>query len=260
MSNLPACRVTAHQTCFYHCGTDLAGPFYVTVKRSREKQWIVAFSCLSSRATHLEVASSLDTGGYLQALIRFISNRSVLPKIIYSDNGTNLKSADKEIQAMYANLDKIKIAESMALRKIDWKYSPPAASHQNGATEIVFKQVRKCLQSMVGEAKMKDEAFRTVIAEVACILNSRPLCALSTEVSDLKVLTPNMLLGGSVNAFLPPNEFDTADHLRNSWKHAQGVVNAFWKRWYKEYLHTLTLRQKWFAVKRNLLVNDVLQH
>ena len=182
----------------------------------------------------------------------------MLPRIIYSDNGTNLKSADKEIQALYANWDKVKIAETMALRKIDWKYSPPAASHQNGATEIVFKQVRKCLQTMVGQAKIKDEAFRNVVAEIGAILNSRPLCALSTDAKDMKVLTPNMLLGGSVNAFLPPNDFDTADYLRNSWKHAQGVVNAFWKRWIKEYLHTLTLRQKWFTVQRNLQVDDIV--
>ena len=113
----------------------------------------------------------------------------MLPRIIYSDNGTNLKSADKEIQALYANWDKVKIAETMALRKIDWKYSPPAASHQNGATEIVFKQVRKCLQTMVGQAKIKDEAFRNVVAEIGAILNSRPLCALSTDAKDMKVST-----------------------------------------------------------------------
>ena len=89
---------------------------------------------------HLEVCSSLDTGGFINALVRFVCNRSVLPNTIYSDNGTNLKSADKELQKLYEELDHGKIAEAMALKKIGWKYGPPAASHQNGATEIVFKQ------------------------------------------------------------------------------------------------------------------------
>ena len=78
----------------------------------------------------------------LQALIRFISNRSVLPRIIYSDNGTNLKSADKEIQAMYTNWYKVKIAETMALRKIDWKiifFSYTPCRHTNGKSEDVKK-------------------------------------------------------------------------------------------------------------------------
>ena len=203
------------------------------------------------------MANSLSTESYIQALIRFVSNRGVVPNVIYSDNGTNMKSANKELRQLYENLDKAKITETMAAKGIRWRFGPPAASHQNGATEIVFRQVRRSIQVLVGNAKLKDEAFRTVLAEICTTLNPRPLCAVSPDSNDLKVLTPKMLLGGTIDT-LPSGEFDTADTLRNAWKHGQNIANAFWKRWKRDYLSTLTSRQKWLSAKRNLKADDIV--
>ena len=38
----------------------------------------------------------------------------------------------------------------------------------------------------------------------------------------------------------------------------QNIANAFWKRWKRDYLSTLTSRQKWLSAKRNLKVNDIV--
>ncbi|GFW78128.1 uncharacterized protein TNCV_135981 [Trichonephila clavipes] len=65
-------------------GVDLAGPL-----RDDKKAWILLFTCAVYRALHLKLMQSLSIHGFLLGFGRFISRRG-RPKIIYSDNGTNL--------------------------------------------------------------------------------------------------------------------------------------------------------------------------
>ena len=89
MSVLPVDRVTPCEPPFTRVGVDYFGPFEVKVKRSRVKRYSVIFTCLASRAIHLEMAFSLDTDSYIHALRRFIARRGRVAKL-WSDNGTNL--------------------------------------------------------------------------------------------------------------------------------------------------------------------------
>ena len=75
---------------------------------------------------HLEVAYSLDTDSFLGAFSRFTARRGV-PKVVISDNGTNLTAAEKELKSMLEELNDKKIEQK--LREIMWKFLPPAASH-----------------------------------------------------------------------------------------------------------------------------------
>ena len=49
------------------------------------------------RAVHIEVTHTLETDSFINALRRFTSRRGT-PKLIRSDNGTNLVGAEKEIR------------------------------------------------------------------------------------------------------------------------------------------------------------------
>ena len=72
MANLPAERTTANRSAFSQVGTDFFGPFYVKMGRRKQlKRYAVLFSCLSSRAVHIEVCESLDTSSFIDALRRF---------------------------------------------------------------------------------------------------------------------------------------------------------------------------------------------
>ena len=52
-------------------------------------------TCLATRAVHLELCHSLSTDSFLMAFRRFISRRG-RPKEVFSDNGTNLRSGERE--------------------------------------------------------------------------------------------------------------------------------------------------------------------
>ena len=106
---------------------------------------------------------------------------------------------------------------------------------------------------------MNDEMLRTVMSEVQAILNSRPLTPVSSDPKDLEPLTPNHLLLLRANPNLPPGIFTKEDtYCKRRWRQVQYISDVFWKRWLKEYLPTLQLRQKWFKPRRSFAVNDLV--
>lgn len=81
---------------FTATGVDFAGPFeckpMLTRSKVRFKAYVAVFVCFATRAVHLELVSALSAEEFLNALRHFISRRG-LPRVIYSDNGTNFKGA-----------------------------------------------------------------------------------------------------------------------------------------------------------------------
>ena len=68
------------------------------------KRWGVIFTCLVSRAVHLEVAGYLDTDLGINALRRFICCRGSGTSI-RTDNGTSFVGAQKELQMSLKEMD-----------------------------------------------------------------------------------------------------------------------------------------------------------
>lgn len=61
------------------------------------------FKCLTTRAVHIEVLSSINTDSLLLVLRRLIS-LSGKPAELFSDQGTNFKGGDRELQEAFKTL------------------------------------------------------------------------------------------------------------------------------------------------------------
>ena len=201
MDDLPKERLTPYDRPFTYTGVDFFGPFYVKRGRSSEKVYGCLFTCLNSRAVHIEDVSSLGTDAFIQAFRRFISNRGC-PKEIWSDNGTNFVGADKEIRDSIRGWDQDDLYKQRIKDGINcflcpmfqWKFQPPTPSHMNGVWERLIRSVRKTMKAILGNPD----------ALVVTILNSRPLTPSTDDPSDPEPLTPNHLLLQQKNLALPP--------------------------------------------------------
>ena len=75
MSDLPKERRSLQKPPFTMTGVEYFGPLFKTVRRSSEKRWGFLFTCLTTRAVHLEVVPSLDTISCVMGILRFAARR-----------------------------------------------------------------------------------------------------------------------------------------------------------------------------------------
>ncbi len=258
MANLPEDRLIPDEPPFTRVGVDYFGPFEVKQRRSRVKRYGVIFTCLASRAVHLEVAASLDTDSYVNALRRFIARRGQVMKM-RSDNGTNFTGAERELARAIQDWNLSQIHESMLQRNVDWQFNPPAGSHFGGVWERLIRTVRRAMNSVVKQQVLDDEGLHTLMCEIESTINSRPITRNSDQPCDLEPLTPNHLLQLKRKPNLPPGVFTKTDnYCKRRWRQVQYLANLFWQRWLVEYLPLLQERQKWHDTRRNLRIGDVV--
>ena len=264
MADLPSDRVTGDRPPFHSTGIDFFGPFMVTKGRGRaqEKRYGVIFTCLASRACHLEVAYSLDTDSFVNSLRRFISRRGPV-RYIVSDNGTNLVSGQREVKESIQCWNEASIGKFCRQLNIDWSFNPPHSSHYGGVYEREIRTIRKVFNSLICELENKislnDEMLVTLFCEIENILNSRPLNAVSNDVNDLEVLTPNHILRLNYDICFPPGIFDKDDcYVKRKWRQIQFIADRFWYRWRKEYIPLLMERQKWYGKTRAHKIGDLV--
>ena len=258
MSDLPQTRLTPNEPPFFKTGTDYFGPITVKIGRARAKRWGCIFTCLSTRAVHLELAEKLNTDSFINVLRRFISRRGH-PRTILCDNGGNYVGASRELAENLQELDQDAIGAFARNRGIKWQFNPPDAPHMGGVWERLVRSVKTALRAILSDRVVEDYTLYTLLTEVESIINSRPLTPCSDDVNDLECLTPNHFLLGRRSPNLPPGVFYDQDMcLRKRWKQAQFLTEQFWKRWVREYLPTLTIRNKWTRERRSMRAGDLV--
>jgi len=246
MADLALARLRLFKPAFYSTGVDCFGPFSIKVGRLLERRWAIIFKCLTVRAVHLDVLTSIDTDSFLMALRRFIARRGT-PAELYSDQGTNFRGGETELrQAFSAMAPDLQLL--LAPHKIQFHFNPPAALHFGSAWEREIRSVKTALYTTVGAQPLQEEVLSTVLVEVEGILNSKPLGYVSSDVSDPDPVTPNSLLMGRPDGS-PPQVVYPKDELlsRCRWKHAQVLADHFWARFIRLYLPGLQPRQKWWS-------------
>ncbi|XP_045488936.1 uncharacterized protein LOC123690116 [Pieris rapae] len=250
MGDLPPDRITAARP-FSGVGTDFAGPFSIKVSSLRNakivKGYLCVFVCLVTKSVHLEVVSSLSTEAFIACLSRFVSRRG-LPNLIRSDCGTNFKGSERYLGEVYKFLteNQLPIESSLSRRGIKWKFSPAGYPSWGGIFEAVVKVAKTHIRRIIGESVLTYEELATVFCNIESVLNSRPLCPISSDPNDLEALTPgHFLIGAPLNA-LPEYPFvDTPINRLSRFQLLQQLSQSFWKRFNIEYLHLLQQRVRW---------------
>ncbi|XP_063902582.1 uncharacterized protein LOC135122314 [Zophobas morio] len=244
MGDLPPSRFSKIKP-FLRVGVDYAGPFSITMAKTRGaktlKAYLCLFICFATKALHLELASDLTADAFLAALRRFLARRGRCQHV-YSDCGTNFVSAHKQLDQY--------MREAVQSEQIHWHFNPPSAPHFGGLWEAGVKSVKTHLVRVIGHQILTYEELLTLVSQVEAMLNSRPLHPVSSDPNDLTALTPGHFLPFAPLIALPePDLEDVPVNRLTRWQLVQSFVKCIWSRWSPEY--TLHQRSKWSSEKPN---------
>ena len=265
MADLPSERLHPGPP-FTSVGVDTFGPWHIITRRTRggqanSKRWAVLFTCLTTRAIHIEVVEEMSSSSFINALRRFISVRGNV-KVFRSDRGTNFVGATDSLKIDVINVEDTTVKNFLYNKGTVWIFNPPHSSHMGGVWERMIGVARRILDSLLlGQhgSHLTHEVLTTFMAEVSAIVNSRPLVPVSTDPDCTQILTPSSLLTQKFDlGVVALVAIDPSNMYRAQWQRVQMLADMFWARWKREYLQTLQKRCKWQTPEVNLKTGDVV--
>ena len=258
MAELPQMRLAPYTPPFYSTSCDYFGPIMVKVGRGkRDKHYGVIFTCLNTRAVHLEMATDLSTMEFLQVLRRFFSIRGQ-PALILSDNGTQFVGAERELRELLKGLDEVQLKEFCADKGTKWMFITPCAPHQNGCAEALVKTCKKALKTAIGENVLTPFELYTCLLEAGNLVNQRPIGRIPNDPDDGAYLCPNDILLGRATSEVPQGPFKDTTNPHHRVEFVQSIVESFWKRWHRDVFPNLVPTKKWHTAQRNVCPEDIV--
>ena len=150
MGQIPSLRVATDFPPFSNTAIDMFGPLHVKRNRKTLKEaQVVIFTCMTTRAVHLELVNDKTSDAFLMAFRRFVSLRGH-PNVCWSDCGTNFVGVQSYLNEIMLSWDIPKVQSVLSEDfscDFKWKWNIPHASHQNGVVETLIKSVRQSLNA-----------------------------------------------------------------------------------------------------------------
>lgn len=257
---------------FQVVGVDYSGPIHLQDpngdgKAEPTKVYICLFTCATTRAIHLELASDMSAETFLRLFRRFVGRRSC-PSLIISDNGSNFRATETFVRGFFQQEEVQQFFES---RRCQWKFIPPKAPWQGGFYERMIGTVKRCLRKVLHKKRISLDELRTVLVEIEARVNNRPLTYVNDNINEPEVLTPNHLLQGSPIDLIP-TVLDTSkikdpdfylaqghlksEHLKERFNHINKVLKQWNKIWHDDYLTSL---REYHSGKKSSLSSQILK-
>ena len=242
--DLPEFRLS-QKPAFTYVGVDYAGPLYTKESNHSELQkvYVLLFTCCSTRAIHLELATDMSADTFIRCLRRLTARRGT-PEIIVSDNAKTFKSAAKVLRKVFSYPS---VKRFIAGRRITWRFNVDRAPWWGGFFERMIQNVKRCLRKTLRNARLNYDELHTILVEVEGTLNSRPLTYVSSDDPE-EPLTPSHLMYGRRILSLPDvgassqdsiNQAVSSEDLPRRRRYLGLLLQHFWKRWSREYVTEL---------------------
>ena len=264
--DLPTERVSEDPP-FSHTGVDFAGPLYINDANAQsedkqDKVYVCLFTCAATRAVHLELTRDIGVETFILALCRFPGRRG-LPATIISDNAKTFKSSSKQITKIVRSPE---IQKFLTGNCISWKFIVERAPWWGGFWERLVQSIKCCLRKSLGRIILNFDQLNTLLIEIECVLNSRPLTYVEDDTGGIRyTLSPSHLIYGRRITSNPNcSHFEvisTNEVLTKRARTQRHLLQQFTSQWCKEYLLSLRETHKTNAQSKggsSISVGDVV--
>ena len=247
---------------------DLFGPQDIRddVVKKGPRKYKKIYTCTSTRAVHLDVATDYSTEAVLHTVRRLMAARGDVRTII-SDPGSQLVRASKDLTAWRQGWNQDELIRFGTPKGLDWKFIMANSQHQNGTAEVMAKMVKSVQKSFLralGDTRLNLNEMCTLLAEVGNLINERPIGIKPNDKSCTDYLSPNSLLLGRCSNRISSGPFESDQiftddpvAVNSRFLLVQAITSQFWKVWVKLYFPSLLVRQKWHTDRRDVMVGDI---
>ena len=196
---------------FSYVFMDYIGPFTVKLGGTRQKVYLLAFTCLWSRAVNLKVCRNADVAGFLEAVQLHCFEYGIFEYCV-SDLGSQIQSGANIISSFLSDFDSIKYLEENGIKKVTFQHYSKGNSSLGSLIESLVKQVKYLIKKSIGSIVLDYFEFHFLIVKVVHLVNKRPISfkdgLRSLDPDQVPtIITPELLLKGyetvSVNV-IPP--------------------------------------------------------
>ena len=169
MSDLPEDCVS-QSAPFTSVGFDFFGPFMIKCRRSQLKRYGCVFTCVYSRAIHIEVCTDLTSDAFIMALRRFIAIRGPVSRI-RCDCGKNFVGASYELKQALNSMKQDEVKNFLLKNGCDTEF------HFGGVFKRQIGTIHSVLSGLLvsHSSQLTDQCLSTLFHEVTAIINCRPL-------------------------------------------------------------------------------------
>ena len=133
----------------------------------------------------------MNTSTFVTCFHQFCACRST-PQIVVSDNAKTFKATSTLFQTLMKDLT---FQEFLLSKRIDWRFNLERSPWWGGFFERTVRSEKRCARKVLGNATLTCDELRTILSEIACTLNSKPLMYVYDEPEE-QILTPSHLLTG----------------------------------------------------------------
>ncbi|XP_057305456.1 uncharacterized protein LOC130642387 [Hydractinia symbiolongicarpus] len=244
---------------FINTGLDYFGPLYIKQGKDQQKSWVCLFTCITTRALHLELVDGMSAEHFLLALRRFIARRGK-PNQIVLDNASQFKAAKETIDlAWKSTINDPTVHSYLANERIEWSFIIELSPWMGGFYERLVGTTKMALKKSIGNLRLTSTQLQTILTEIEATLNSRPLTYLGDDLNDQTFITPAHFLSVNSKTGCPQferQEDDDPDYnnqpltegkkLLEIWKKGNRHLDQFWNIWKNHYLLSLRERSQTF--------------
>ena len=225
---------------------DLMDPVDCKVnKRNHMKVYPMVFACQETGAVHAEVAHDDTTAAFLLSYDHFTSRRGY-PAKVFTAEGDVVALGDAKIWNQ--------VGKEIVKQGTEWEFAQGEAQFGNALNENRVKMVKKTLKKVLnttiisGRPTLKYAELRSVLSQVANIVNDRPLFVEQLrEGEPIIPITVNQLLLGKTPTTRRFGEDPGVGDFKACSAFANNLLDSWWSHW----------KQQGFA---SLLPNPKLKH
>ena len=179
---------------------DYIGPFTITLEGTRKKVWLLAITCLYSRALALHVCQSANLNHFLRAIQLHCFQFGIFQNCI-SDLGSQLQAGANTISTFLNDFETKSYFESNGMKLVSFQHYAKGNSSLGALIESLVKQVKHLIFKSIRNSVLDYFDFEYIVEKSINLINKRPIAFKDGLRSDNQdevpiSITPEMVLRG----------------------------------------------------------------